>query len=134
MPTSTEQPTASQADALQDLVDATYILFNEGVPDAFGHGSSACAAAGRRPLPCSHARHGARAGDCSDVLAFNLDADPVADAAGDAQRGQPFPGCSWNASPQCHLSRGRPDVMAVVHNHSPAVIPSGVVEKPLKSP
>ncbi|GAB7545930.1 class II aldolase/adducin family protein [Cupriavidus sp. 8B] len=110
-------------DALQDLVDANHILFHEGVLDAFGHVSMRCADdPGRFLLSRSMAPALVAA---ADVFAFDLDGNPVADAAGNTIDGQP-PAVFLERFIHSAIYRARPDVMAVVHSHSPAVIPFGV--------
>ena len=107
--------------ALDELVTANRILAREGVVDAFGHVSI------RHPDdPDRYVLSRARAPECievADLMAFTLDGTPV-DAAGR----QPYA--------ERHIHGGiyqlRPEVHAVVHNHSPAVIPFGLTGVPLR--
>ena len=106
---------------LQDLVTANRILAHEGVVDAFGHVSF------RDPgnpdrywLSCSRAPELVVA---EDLMEFTLEGEPVdqRDRAMYAER--PIHGGVYQA---------RPDVQAVIHNHSMAVIPYGVTDTPLR--
>ncbi len=111
-------PHLSDLDAMlvADLVDANRILFRQGVVDAFGHIS---------------VRHPVRAGNfllarnmapalvtATDLLEFGPNSEPVQP---DAQR------VYLERFLHGEIYRARPDVMAVVHSHSPAVIPFGLV-------
>ena len=106
---------------LEELVTANRILAREGVVDSFGHVSI------RHP---GHAGHffmsRARAPECIDVedlMEFTLEGKPV-DAAGRKGYSERFiHGAVYEA---------RPDVHAVVHHHSPSVIPFGVTATPLR--
>lgn len=101
--------------ALDELVTANRILAREGVVDGFGHVSI------RHPEhPGRYVLSRARAPECieiDDFIEFALDGTPI-DLAGR----QPY------AERHIHgaVYEARPDVQAVVHNHSPAVIPFGV--------
>jgi ribulose-5-phosphate 4-epimerase/fuculose-1-phosphate aldolase len=114
----TPSPASSSADAAlrADLAIANRILVRQGVVDAFGHVS---ARHPERPHRFLLARNMAPASvTADDILEFGLDGRPVA-ADG----------------PKVYLERfihgeifsARSDVMAVVHTHSPAVIPFSVV-------
>ena len=99
---------------LQDLVDANHILFRQGVVDGFGHVSARCGGNGERFLL---ARSMAPAlVSAADILSFDLDGSPI-----DDQR-TPY----LERFIHSGIYRARPDVMAVVHSHSPCVIPFGV--------
>jgi len=105
--------TAPHPQLIQDLVDANRILFHLRIFDAFGHVS---ARHDRRDDRFFLARNVAPGlVTAADILEFEVDSgEPVA----------PDP-------PRLYLERhihseiykARPDVMAVVHNHSPAVLP-----------
>ena len=101
---------------LADVVDANHVLFNQGVVDGFGHVS---ARHDKHPdcfiLACSMAPALVTA---ADIMAFDLDGDAM---GGDARR--PY----LERFIHGEIYRLRPDVMSVVHSHSPAVIPFGVV-------
>ena len=105
--------------AMQQLVVANRILAEEGICDAFGHASI------RHPdnpdlyiMACSRSP-GIITLD--DLMEYTLDGDPLdqRDRAMYAER---------------HIHGGvyemRPDVHAVIHNHSHAVIPFGVTSVP----
>ncbi|HXP85132.1 MAG TPA: class II aldolase/adducin family protein [Bryobacteraceae bacterium] len=113
---------ASSAKALIDeLVIANHILANEGVVDAYGHVSI------RNPANPQHlflARHmAAGVVTASDIIEYDLDCNPLS-AGASAGYTERFI--------HCEIYRARPDVMAVVHAHSPDVIPFTVSSIPLK--
>lgn len=100
---------------LRDLVVANRILAREGVLDAFGHVSV------RHPGdPERYFMSRSRAPelvDRDDLVEFTLDNEPL-DAKGRAVYAERhIHGCIY---------RARPDVNAICHNHSHAVIPYGV--------
>ena len=98
-----------------DLVAANHILFDQGVVDGFGHVS---ARHDKDPTRFLLARSMAPAlVAAADIMEFELDGAPVA-AAGRTPYLERF----------IHgaIYRARPDVMAVVHSHSPGIIPFGV--------
>lgn len=104
------------SEAVAELVDANHILFDQGVVDGFGHVSL------RHPdrpdlflLSRSMAPALVEGGD---ILCFDLDAAPVTPDAPPAYLERFIHG---------EIYRARSDVMAVVHSHSPAVVPFGVV-------
>lgn len=103
---------------IADLVDANHILFHQKIVDAFGHVS---------------VRHDQRADRF--LLARNVAPGQV--SAGDIVEYEVATGEAVAAdAPRPYLERfihseiykARPDVMAVVHNHSPAVLPFGIVK------
>src|SRR5258708_19406917 len=106
---------------MEEIVTANRILAREGVVDSFGHVSA------RHPdNPQRFLLSRARAPDCievGDIMEFTLEGAPV-DAAGRAPYLERF----------IHggIYEARPDVHAVVHNHSPSVIPFGVTGAKLK--
>ena len=114
---------ASSADAelVEDLVAANRILADQRVLDGFGHVS---------------ARHGKDSGrfllaqsmapalvSAADIMEFDLDGNPV-----DARGRVPY----LERFIHSEIYRVNPEVGAVVHSHSPAVIPFGVVGVPLR--
>ncbi len=106
---------------LQDLVTANRILAHEGVVDAFGHVSF------RRPdnpdrywLSCSRAPELVVA---EDLMEYTLEGDPLDQQDRTMYAERPIHGGVYQA---------RPDVQAVIHNHSMAVIPYGVTNTPLR--
>ena len=106
--------------ALDELVTANRILAREGVVDSFGHVSI------RHPeRPDLYLLSRARAPECIDVedlMEFTFDGTPI-DPAGRKPYAERFiHGAVYDA---------RPDVRAIVHHHSPAVIPFSVTEAQL---
>ncbi len=100
---------------LQDLVDANHILFDQGVVDAFGHISVRHP---RRPDRFLLARNMAPGiVQADDIMEFELDGTPV----GDERR--PY----LERFIHGEILRARPDVMSVVHSHSPSVVPFSIV-------
>lgn len=116
-------PTEQDKEALlEDLVDANHILFNEGVLDAFGHVSIRHPDDPERFLLARNMAPGLVTG--GDILTFELDGTPV-DADGRKVYLERFI--------HGEIYRARPDVMAVVHSHSPSVVPfSAVKSAPLR--
>jgi HCOMODA/2-hydroxy-3-carboxy-muconic semialdehyde decarboxylase len=106
--------------ALEDLVTANRILAQEGVVDSFGHVSI------RHPdRPDRYILSRARAPECieiEDLMEFALDSTSI-DPAGRTPYAERFiHGAAYEA---------RPEVRAVVHHHSPSVIPFSVTAAPL---
>jgi HCOMODA/2-hydroxy-3-carboxy-muconic semialdehyde decarboxylase len=112
---------AVSAELIEDLVTANRILANEGIVDTFGHVSI------RHPdnpkrylLSCSRAPARVQA---EDIMEFTLEGE-VVDGKGRKPYAERFiHGAAYEA---------RPDVMSVIHNHSPGVIPFGTTGKKLK--
>lgn len=106
---------------LRDLVIANRILAREGVLDAFGHVSI------RHPEdPQRYVMARSRSPklvELDDLMEFDLDSNPL-DQRGRAMYSERYiHGCIYAV---------RPDVMAITHNHSPAVIPFGLTGTPLR--
>ena len=124
-PRASAQPAAS-ADApdpqlVDDLVAANRILADQGVLDGFGHVS---ARHDKRPDRFLLARSMAPAlVTAADLMTFDLDGAP---AGGDTR--QPYLERFIHSA----IYRARPDVKAVVHSRSPAVLPFGVTRTPLR--
>jgi ribulose-5-phosphate 4-epimerase/fuculose-1-phosphate aldolase len=108
-------------EVLEELVTANRILAREGVVDAFGHVSV------RHPEEAERfILSRARAPECieaADLMEFTLEGVPV-DAAGRKPYAERFIHAA--------VYEARPDVYAVVHNHSPSVIPFGITGTPLR--
>ncbi|MDE2363411.1 MAG: class II aldolase/adducin family protein [Hyphomicrobiales bacterium] len=104
----------------EDLAVASRILADQGVVDAFGHVSM------RNPNNPRHffmSRSLAPALTTpADIMEFDENSNPV-----DAQGRTPF----LERFIHGEIYRKRPDVMAVVHSHSPTVIPFGVTKTPM---
>jgi HCOMODA/2-hydroxy-3-carboxy-muconic semialdehyde decarboxylase len=106
---------------LQELVTANRILAHEGVVDSFGHVSVRHPERPDRYL-LSRARAPERI-ELDDIMEFTLGGDPV-----DGEGRKPYLERFIHGA----LYEARPDVQAVVHNHSPSVIPFGVTGKKLR--
>jgi len=115
------QSSPGLAALIDDLVVANRILYHQGVLDGFGHVSI------RHPTTPGHflmARAiapGRVARD--DILEFDADGKPV------SPDGPPVYAERFIHS---EIYRARPDVNAVVHSHSPTVIPFSVTQVPLR--
>jgi HCOMODA/2-hydroxy-3-carboxy-muconic semialdehyde decarboxylase len=114
----------SEAELIDDVVTANRILFDQRVVDAFGHVS---VRSSKRPDRFLLARNMAPAlVTAGDILEFDLDGTPMAASA---------PSIYLERFIHAEIFRARPDVMAVVHSHSPAIIPftvaTGVGLKPV---
>lgn len=120
---STKQSTSADQSLIIDLVTANHILFDQGVLDAFGHVS---VRHDKHPQRFLLARNMAPAlVGASDIIEFELDGTPL-NAAGRAVYLERFI--------HGEIYRARPDVMAIVHSHSPSVVPFSVVkEAPLRA-
>jgi ribulose-5-phosphate 4-epimerase/fuculose-1-phosphate aldolase len=98
-----------------ELVTANKILFAHGVVDAFGHVS---ARHDKNPDRFLLARNMAPAlVTAADLIEFDLDGNPV------VQDGRSV---YLERFIHAEVYRARTEVMAVVHSHSPAVVPFGV--------
>lgn len=109
------------APILEDLVTANRILANEGVLDSFGHASVRHPQAADRFLLSR-----ARAPDmieADDIMEFTLDGASVG-----REPGKPYAERFIHAA----LYAARPGVQAVVHNHSPSVIPFSVTNRKMR--
>jgi len=105
-----------------DLVAANHILAHNGVLDSFGHVSI------RDPRnPNQYLQIQAiapRDAAISDLITFDLDSNAI------NARGRPI---YRERFIHGQVYKMRPDVKAVVHSHSPTVIPFSVTEKPLRA-
>jgi len=108
---------------IQDLITANRILANEGVVDAFGHVSIRDP---RNPNRYIQTRSVAPyLVTEKDVLVFDLDSNPM----------DPTVRCGCYLERFIHgeIYKARPDVQAVIHTHSPTVVPfANVPRSPLK--
>lgn len=100
---------------IAELVTANHILYDQGVLDAFGHVSVRNPAHPGRFLLARNMAPGLAQAD--DIIEFDLDGNPV-NAAGRAIYLERFI--------HSEIYKARPDVMAVVHSHSPSVVPFSV--------
>ena len=107
--------------AIDELVTANRILANEGIVDSFGHVSV------RHPQrPDRYFLARARAPervDPADIMEFTLASEAV-----DARGRKPYLERFIHGA----LYEARPDVQAIVHNHSPSTIPFGITRKTLR--
>ena len=107
---------------LEDIVVGSRILADFGVADGFGHVSA------RHPTNPNHflmSRSLAPAlVTADDIMEFDLDGNPV-DARGRTVFLERFI--------HSEIYKARPDVMSVVHTHSPGVIPFSVSKVPLRA-
>ena len=106
---------------IEELVTANRILAREEVVDSFGHVSV------RHPQrPDRFLLSRARAPDCieaADIMEFTLEGEAV-----DAGDRKPYLERFIHGA----MYEARPEVQAVIHNHSPSVIPFGVTGMKLK--
>jgi ribulose-5-phosphate 4-epimerase/fuculose-1-phosphate aldolase len=111
----------ASASLIADLVVANHILYNQGVVDGFGHVS---VRDDQRPDRFWLARSMAPSlVQAEDILEYDLESTAL-NANGRRSYVERFI--------HGEVYRNRPDVMAVVHDHSPAVIPFGVSTVPLR--
>jgi HCOMODA/2-hydroxy-3-carboxy-muconic semialdehyde decarboxylase len=110
------------SEAIENLVTANRILAHEDVVDAYGHVSL------RHPenperylLACSRSPEIV---EKDDILEFTLNSECIDDQGKKLYLESPIHGSVFKA---------RPDVRAVVHNHSYAVVPFTVSKTPLKA-
>lgn len=103
---------------VDDLVAANHILVDEGVLDAFGHVSVRHDKDPSRFLLARNMAPGQVRRE--DILQFALDGTPL--DAGDRR-------VYLERFIHGAIFRARPDVMAVVHSHSPSVVPFSVSRK-----
>lgn len=106
---------------LEQLVTANRILAREEIVDAFGHVSI------RHPeRPGAYLLSRSRAPElveAADLLEFTLEGEPASPTDAPLYSERPIHGALYEA---------RPDIGAVVHNHSPAVIPFSLTATPLR--
>jgi ribulose-5-phosphate 4-epimerase/fuculose-1-phosphate aldolase len=100
------------SEQILDLVIATRTLAEHGVIDAYGHASiRSTADRNHYFMPRNLAPELVTE---ADILEFDLDSQPVAKDAPAAYNERFIHG---------EIYKQRPDVMAIVHNHSPSVVP-----------
>jgi ribulose-5-phosphate 4-epimerase/fuculose-1-phosphate aldolase len=105
----------AEAALVDELVTGNRILFDQGIVDAFGHLSVRHDKDPTKYLMSRHLAPGLVTP--GDVVTFDLDSVPVIDI-----------GKRYYSERFIHgeIYKARPDVMAVVHSHSPSVIPFGL--------
>src|SRR6266850_2349356 len=107
---------------LEDLVAAYRILAAHGVIDAYGHVS---VRSPRNPQRYYVARSIApELVKTEDLIEYDLDSRPIDDAGRESVRERFIHG---------EIYKTRPEVMAVVHNHSPSVVPFSVTGVPMRA-
>jgi HCOMODA/2-hydroxy-3-carboxy-muconic semialdehyde decarboxylase len=113
---------AVEAELLRDLAAASRILAAQGVVDGFGHVSMRHPGAPDRYLMArSIAPALVTAGD---IIEYDLDSNPC-NANGRGSFLERFI--------HGEIYKARPDIGAVVHSHSPSVIPFGLVKVPMRA-
>src|SRR5438067_3647964 len=106
---------------IENLVVANRILYDQGVVDGFGHIS---ARLDHNPEHFLLARSMAPGlVTTADIMEHDRDGEPV-----DPQGRTPY----LERFIHSEIYKALPEVMAIVHSHSPAVIPFGVVGTPLR--
>jgi HCOMODA/2-hydroxy-3-carboxy-muconic semialdehyde decarboxylase len=113
--------TTASAALVDDLVSANHILFVEGVVDGFGHVSVRSDTRDDRFLLAAGVAPATVTAD--DILEVDFDGE-VQDAAGRRSYLERFI--------HSEIYKARPDVVAIVHSHSPAIIPFGVTRATLR--
>lgn len=111
--------TPNRTELIHDLVCANRILAAEGVVDGYGH-VSVRSGAQSFLLAKSLAPESVTA---ADILEYGLDGEPLAPTT-ERHYTERFI--------HSEVYRLRPEVQAVVHNHSPAVIPFGTIDRPMR--
>lgn len=108
---------APPADAklIKDLVSANHILAREGLVDGYGHVSVRRSEARNHYLLSRDLAPALVSAD--DILEYDLDSNPL-NGEGRAQYRERFI--------HGEIYRARPDVQAIVHSHSPAVVPFSI--------
>ena len=125
MPATAQQTPASAGppspQLIEDLVAANRILADQGIVDGYGHVSVRHDRDPNRYL-MSRSRAPELVTD-GDIMEYDLDSNPV-DAQGRASYRERFI--------HGEIYKARPDVQAIVHHHSPALIPFGAGTVPLQ--
>ena len=108
-------------DYLNDLVAAYRILAEHGIIDAYGHVSLRSP---ENPKRYFIARSLApEIVQVEDIMEYDLDSNPLDERGRESVRERYIHG---------EIYKARPEVVAVVHNHSPSVIPFSVTGVPMK--
>ncbi len=111
---------AASGGLIEDLVAGSRVLAQHGVLDAYGHVS---ARSDKRPQHFIMSRSRAPAlVTAADLMEHDADSEPV----GDKRKG------FLERFIHGEIYRARPEVMAVVHSHSPSVIPFGITRGKLR--
>jgi ribulose-5-phosphate 4-epimerase/fuculose-1-phosphate aldolase len=110
------------ADLIADLAAASRILAAQGVVDGFGHVSMRHPSSPGRYLMARSIAPALVTPD--DIIEYDLESKP-ANANGRASFLERFI--------HGEIYKARPDVMSVVHSHSPSVVPFGLVGVPMQA-
>lgn len=106
---------------VEDLVAANRILVEHGVIDAMGHVS---VRSDRDPKRYFLARAvGPETVVESDIMEYDLDSNPIDPRGRESVRERFIHG---------EIYKTRPEINAVVHNHSPSVVPFSITAEPLR--
>ena len=109
---------------IEDLVAANRILADHNILDGWGHVS---VRHNRDPNRFLMSRGlSAELVTAKDILEFDLDSEPV------DTRGLPMSALFTERYIHGEIYKMRPDVVAIVHTHAPALIPFGVTKVPLQ--
>jgi ribulose-5-phosphate 4-epimerase/fuculose-1-phosphate aldolase len=114
-------PPAADPGLVDKLVLANRILYRQGVVDGFGHVSARHDRSPAHFLLARNMAPGLVRRD--DILTFDLEGAAL--DAGDRR-------VYLERFIHAEIYRARPDVLAIVHSHSPTVIPFGVTQQPLR--
>lgn len=106
---------------IEDLVAAYRILAEHGVIDAYGHVSVRSESDPKRYFLARAIAPETVTPD--DILEYDLDSNPVDARGRESVRERFIHG---------EILKARPDVRAVVHNHSPSVVPFSVTTVPMR--
>jgi HCOMODA/2-hydroxy-3-carboxy-muconic semialdehyde decarboxylase len=106
---------------VEDLVAAYRILAEHGVIDAYGHVSVRAASDPKRYLLSRSIAPELVTHD--DILEYDLESNPINPRGLESVRERFIHG---------EIYKARPDVNAVVHNHSPSVVPFSVTTVPMR--
>jgi ribulose-5-phosphate 4-epimerase/fuculose-1-phosphate aldolase len=118
---TTQSAEQEDAERVADLVLANHILADQGVLDGFGHISVRSV---KNPQHYFISRSRAPAlVSADDIMEYDLDDQPI-----DPRGRTPY----LERFIHSEIYKVRPDVQSVVHTHSPAVIPFGVSDVPLR--
>jgi HCOMODA/2-hydroxy-3-carboxy-muconic semialdehyde decarboxylase len=106
---------------IDDLVTANHILASEGILDGYGHVSMRDPANPKHYFLSRSLAPGLVT--AADIIEYDLDSNPIGDTR-QSYRERFIHG---------EIYKARPDVMAIVHDHSPAVIPFSASSVPLRA-
>jgi HCOMODA/2-hydroxy-3-carboxy-muconic semialdehyde decarboxylase len=107
---------------IEDLVAANRILYKQGVVDGFGHVSVRHPTDRNRYFMSASLAPGRVAKD--DIMEFDMDSKPI-DMRGRSIYSERFI--------HSEIYKARADVNAVLHSHSPTVVPFSVSQTPLRA-